>query len=174
MTRFFLIFTLLVVVPFAAELTPIVQSVFVMPFTSVIARASALLMQAWDAEVLAQGKIIWDASSGFAVSIEAGCNGVEAGIVLLAAMLAFPATWQEKLAGITVGLVTVQGLNLIRIITLFYIGQWNQTLFEWAHLYIWQALIMLDVLVVFLLWLRWLSKREASTTAAIPASNLDG
>jgi hypothetical protein len=26
--------------------------------------------------------------------------------------------------------------------------------FEWAHLYVWQALIMLDVLIVWLIWVR--------------------
>jgi hypothetical protein len=29
--------------------------------------------------------------------------------------------------------------------------------FEFAHLYLWQALIMLDVLVVWLLWVRYLA-----------------
>jgi len=95
--------------------------------------------------------------TGFAVSIEAGCNGVEAGIILVAAILAFPSRWREKLIGIVVGLATIQALNLLRIISLFYIGQWNRTFFEWAHLYVWQTLIMLDVLIVFLLWLRWQS-----------------
>jgi hypothetical protein len=30
--------------------------------------------------------------------------------------------------------------------------------FEWAHLDIWQALIMVDVLIIFLIWLRFLPK----------------
>jgi hypothetical protein len=30
--------------------------------------------------------------------------------------------------------------------------------FEWAHLYVWQALIMLDVLVVWLIWVRTLPR----------------
>jgi hypothetical protein len=34
------------------------------------------------------------------------------------------------------------------------LGQWNYQAFEFAHLYLWQALIMLDVLVVWLLWIR--------------------
>ncbi len=164
MTRFFLFFVLLVVVLFAAELTPWAQEAVVIPFTMGIAKLSAGLMQLWDDQVASHRKIIWDSVSGFAVSIEAGCNGVEAGIVLTAAMLAFPASWVEKLIGITVGMVTVQVLNLARIVTLFYLGQWNETAFEWAHLYIWQALIMLDVLIVFLLWLRWLSPRRPSAS----------
>ena len=48
----------------------------------------------------------------------------------------------------------------------FYLGQWNETAFEWAHLYIWQALIMLDVFVVFLFWVRWLSRRRTPAVAA--------
>jgi exosortase H (IPTLxxWG-CTERM-specific) len=170
MTRFFSLFAFLVVVMFGAQLTPPVQEGLVIPFTTAIARLSAILMQAWDDQVMSQGKLIWDAAGGFAVSIEAGCNGVEAGIVLIAAMLAFPSTWTEKLVGMTVGMLTVQALNLLRIITLFYLGQWHQTWFEWAHLYLWQALIMLDVLAVFLLWLRWLSRRRPAAPAAAEAN----
>jgi len=47
-------------------------------------------------------------------------------------------------------------LNLVRIISLYYLGQWNYTAFEWFHLYLWQALIILDALVVWLIWLRTL------------------
>ena len=42
------------------------------------------------------------------------------------------------------------------MISLFYLGQWNLDVFEWAHLYVWQALIMLDVLIVWLVWVRTL------------------
>ena len=93
-------------------------------------------------------------TNGFAVSIEAGCNGVEATLVLLAAMLAFPAPWRHKVVGLVIGVVAVQLLNILRVISLFYLGQWNYDVFEWAHLYVWQALIMLDVLVVWLIWVR--------------------
>ena len=50
--------------------------------------------------------------------------------------------------------VAIQALNLVRIVSLFYLGQWNFQWFEWAHLYVWQALIMLDALIVWLLWIR--------------------
>ena len=104
--------------------------------------------------------------NGFAVSIESGCNGVEATIVLIAAILAFPAPWKRRFVGLAVGVVAVQGLNIIRVISLFYLGQWNLDVFEWAHLYVWQALIMLDVLIVWLIWVRTL---PASRAAAAPA-----
>ena len=94
--------------------------------------------------------------TGFAVTILAGCNGVEAMIVLLAGMLAFPAPWKHRAIGILAGLAAVQALNVVRVVSLFYIGQWDLRVFQWAHLYLWQALIMLDVLIVWLIWIRTL------------------
>lgn len=163
MNKFFLSFLIILIILFAAELTPIVQNWFVIPFTSQIAYLCSLLMQLMDDQVRASGKIIWDIKTNFGIAIEAGCNGVEAGIVLVAAMLAFPSKWIHKLIGISMGLLTIQILNIVRIITLFYLGQWDKTIFEWAHLYIWQALIMLDVLLVMLLWLRWIFRQKRAT-----------
>ena len=155
MFKFFLIFIFLQVVLFAAELTPPAQQYIVIPFTELIARFSAWIIQMFDSRVISEGIILQHMDNGFAVAIQAGCNGVEATIVLFSAILAFPSPWKYKLWGISIGFLAIQLLNLIRIISLFYIGQWNQTVFEWAHLYIWGALIMLDVLIIFLVWLRF-------------------
>ena len=75
-------------------------------------------------------------------------------MVLVAAMLAYPAPLGHKLIGLLAGLSAVQLLNIVRVVSLFYLGQWSLAAFEWAHLYLWQALIMLDVLVVWLVWIR--------------------
>ena len=126
-------------------------------------------MTLFDANVVATGKVMRSTANGFAVSIEAGCNGVEATIVLIAAILAFPASWPRKLAGLAAGIAAVQGLNVVRVISLFYLGQWSFQVFEWAHLYLWQALIMLDVLVVLLIWVRTLPRDDGGGAARRPA-----
>lgn len=166
MVRFFLWFLVLQAALFGLELTPWAQGWFVVPWTHTLAAISASIVQLFDPRVLAYGKVLQSASNGFAVSIEAGCNGVEATIVLVAAILAFPASWRRKLVGLAIGIVAVQGLNIVRVISLFYLGQWNFSVFEWAHLYVWQALIMLDVLVVWLLWVRTLPRPAAGLPAA--------
>jgi exosortase H (IPTLxxWG-CTERM-specific) len=158
MVRFFVGFLIVQAVLFGAELTPWAQQWFVVPWTNALAAISADIVKLFDTQVLADGKILQSLRNGFAVSIEAGCNGVEATIVLVAAMLAFPATWRRKLAGLAIGIVAVQGLNVIRVISLFYLGQWREDAFEFAHRYVWQALIMLDVLVIWLLWVRALPR----------------
>ena len=58
-------------------------------------------------------------------------------------------------------------MNIVRIISLFYLGDWNFDLFSWVHLYLWPTLIMLDVLIVFVVYLRYLSGKAPS---AVPAS----
>lgn len=161
MLRFAFGFTLILLALFTLQLLPVGQSWVVLPFTEFIAAFSAWLVQLMDADVYASGKVLQDVRSGFAVSIEAGCNGVEATIVLVSAILAFPSPWRMKLIGIVAGFLAIQAMNLLRIISLFYLGQWNQTAFEWAHLYIWQSLITLDVLIVFLIWLRHLPDESA-------------
>ena len=160
MIRFFILFLVIQAVLFGGELTAPAQDYFVVPWTNLLATISAGLVAFFDPNVLVTGKIVESTTNGFAVSIEAGCNGVEATIVLVAAMLAFPAPWKNKIIGLVIGIIAVQGLNVVRIISLFYLGQWNYEVFEWAHLYVWQALIMLDVLIVWLLWVRTLPRSD--------------
>lgn len=160
MKRFFLIFLVVQAVLFGIEMLNPVQAAVVHPWTGLLARASAVIAHLIDPTVIAYDRILQSAKTGFGVSIEAGCNGVEASIVLIAAVLAFPSSWRMKLWGIGLGFVAVQGVNLIRIVSLFFLGQWNYQVFEFAHLYMWQALIMLDVLVVWLLWIRWVAKSD--------------
>ncbi len=166
MLRFLTLFLVIVVALFAVELTPPAQHALVHPWTAAVARLSAALVTPFDGHVLAFGRVLQSTSDGFAVSIEAGCNGVEASLILAAAILAFPAPWTRKAAGIAGGLLAVQLLNLVRVISLFYLGQWSRTAFEWAHLYVWQTLIMVDVLVVWLLWLRWVRVGDARRASA--------
>jgi exosortase H (IPTLxxWG-CTERM-specific) len=164
--RFFLVFVALQALLFGAELTPWAQRYFVVPWTNALAAISAWIVTVADPNVVATGKVLRSTTNDFAVSIEAGCNGVEATIVLIAAVLAFPAPWKNRLVGLAAGIIAVQGLNIVRVISLFYLGQWNMQVFEWAHLYVWQALIMLDVLIVWLVWVRTLPRTGAGTEAA--------
>jgi exosortase H (IPTLxxWG-CTERM-specific) len=164
--RFGLRFAAIVVALFAAELTPPGQRFVVEPWTALVARAASASMRAFDPGVIVSGPTIMQPANGFAVTILAGCNGIEAMIVLAAALLAYPAPLKHRLAGLAVGALAIQSLNLVRIVSLFYIGQWNRDVFEWAHLYAWQALIMLDALIVWLLWLRTLPRAPEGPVAA--------
>tara|TARA_B110000977_G_scaffold157941_1_gene201204 strand:+ start:293 stop:784 length:492 start_codon:yes stop_codon:yes gene_type:complete len=160
-------FLLILIALFTVEMLNPVQEHVITPFTSLLAHLSAVLILPFDNSVIAYGKVLQFKDSGFAVSIEAGCNGVEATIVLIAAICAFPASWRARLIAISLGFLAIQVLNIVRIISLFYLGNWNLEYFSWIHLYLWPALIMLDVLVVFIFYLRYLSKQTQPLETAV-------
>lgn len=161
MLRFFTIFSVLLIGLFTLEILQPAEKYVILPFTSLIADISVWIVTLFDDNVLAVGNVIRDKTNGFGVRIERGCNGLEAVIILFSAIFAFPAPFKYKMVGFVIGFFAIQALNLVRIISLFYLGQWNYTAFEWFHLYLWQALIILDALVVWLIWLRRLPHTQA-------------
>jgi exosortase H (IPTLxxWG-CTERM-specific) len=166
MFRFVLIFLVSLLLLFTLELLQPVQTHVILPFTTAIAHVSVWLMRLFDHSVVAHDNDILNALTGGGIQIVAGCNGVEAVLILVSAVLAFPAPWSHKLAGIGLGFLAIQTLNLVRIISLFYLHEWNHVWFEWFHLYLWQALIILDALVFWLLWLRWLPRVQPAASGA--------
>jgi exosortase H (IPTLxxWG-CTERM-specific) len=165
-TRFVTVFVLILATLFTLEMLEPVQEHVIVPFTAMLAHLSAAIILPFDSSAIAYGKVLQFKDTGFAISIEAGCNGVEAAIVLIAAIIAFPASWRARLTAISLGFLAIQVMNLARIISLFYLGNWNMEFFSWIHLYLWPVLIMLDVLIVFVVYLRYLSSNRNPTVAA--------
>ena len=62
----------------------------IQPFTGLLAALSTAIMLSFYNTVTARGRILRDATTGFAVSIESDGNGVEAALVLTAGAVAFP------------------------------------------------------------------------------------
>jgi exosortase H (IPTLxxWG-CTERM-specific) len=158
--RFITLFSVILISLFTIEMLVPVQEHVIAPFTGMLARLSAAIILPFDSSAVAYGKILQFRDTGFAVSIEAGCNGVEATIVLIAAVIAYPASWGARFLAIVLGFLAIQVMNLARIISLFYLGNWNMEIFSWIHLYLWPSLIMLDVLIVFIVYLRYLSAHQ--------------
>jgi len=134
------------------------------PFTAGIARVSGAVLDTMGQSVTMQGTVIRNAR--FAVNIRNGCNGVEAMLIFLAAVLAFPATWRSRLLGLGLGILAIQVVNLIRVVALFLTGTYFPKLFDASHTVIWQTLVILSGV---LLWIFW-ANRFAAPVPAEPAS----
>jgi exosortase H (IPTLxxWG-CTERM-specific) len=96
---------------FTLEILQPAEKYVILPFTSFIADISVWIIQFFDQGVIAKANVIRDQASGFGVRIERGCNGVEAMIILFAAIFAFPAPFKNKLIGFVVGFFAIQILN---------------------------------------------------------------
>ena len=122
----------------------------IVPFTELVARASGALLNLIGQSVAVSGTVI--RSSRFAVNINNGCNGVEAMLILLASIVAFPASMKARAAGLVLGAIAVQALNAVRIITLYLLGAYQPRLFDLFHTAVWQIAIILAAIGFFLAW----------------------
>jgi exosortase/archaeosortase family protein len=70
-------------------------------------------------------------------------------------VLAFPAKIKAKLTGIIWGIPFLSVANVVRIALVTAIGAWRPSLFEYAHVYLMQVIMVMLVCVTCLIWLRW-------------------
>jgi exosortase H (IPTLxxWG-CTERM-specific) len=123
---------------------------FVVPFTAAIARASAAVLDLIGQPIRIDGTRVY--GTGFAVDIENGCNGIEALIIFLSATLSFPAPWPARLAGLAIGVIGIQIVNLVRVVALFLTGVYFPKLFDSSHTVIWQTVVILSGVLLWILW----------------------
>jgi exosortase H (IPTLxxWG-CTERM-specific) len=135
------------------------------PFTGGVARVSGATLDLLGQDVRMQGTII--RGKRFAVNIRNGCNGVEAMLIFLAAVLAFPAPWRARLLGLVIGIVAIQAVNLIRVVALYLTGAYFPSWFDASHTVIWQTVVILFSVLLWILWAnRLAAPRNSQETAA--------
>ena len=118
----------------------------------VMAQISNLVLRLLGAGTTIDGVII--RSSRFAVQVVAGCTGLQTMVIFIAAVLAYPSQLSQKLRGIMMGVSIIFLLNLVRVVTLFYIGMLAPQYFEVAHLLVWQYLIVASTAIILIAWVR--------------------
>lgn len=147
---FLILFVLILASSFALIAWNPVNDRVIEPFTGAIARAGGAVLNLLGQQTSMNGTII--RSSRFAVNIRNGCNGVEAMLIYFAAVLAFPASWKSRLLGVAFGFVAIQLVNLVRVVALFLTGVYLPQLFDSSHTVIWQTVVILAGVLLWILW----------------------
>ena len=153
--RFVLLFCAVLLASNLILLVPAVRTGFVDPWTALNAAWAAELASALGLPCQTSG-ILVSAGSG-QLAVKPGCNGVHALLLCLSAILAYPASWSRKAAGVALATVGVFGLNLVRLVNLFFVADRYPARLEFFHVYVWQTLIALLAFGIFLLWGRFLA-----------------
>ena len=148
--RFLIRFVVLLAVLYLPLTLQPVDTAVIVPFSRAIAVASGAILNAMGQHVTVSGVIL--TAGSHAVSIQNGCNGIEAIVFLVAAILAFPATWRQRVVGLVTAIVVIQLLNLVRVVTLFLLNRYKPDLFELFHLAIWQTIIGGAAIALFYVW----------------------
>jgi exosortase H (IPTLxxWG-CTERM-specific) len=139
-----------------------VNDAFVVPYTTLIAKVSGIILGLLGEDITINGCVL--RSPRFAVTIYNGCNGLITSLIFVSGVLAFPARWSAKAIGFVGGLLAIQAINLVRIISLFYIGIYFPKLFNSSHIFIWQSLVILAGVTLWITWAHLFGappKREA-------------
>lgn len=90
----------------------------------------------------------------FAVTVVPACTGQFTLLILFSMLMAFPASLSMKLRGLVTGFLLILGLNLIRLVSLFFIGEAYPEIFDDVHLYVWQAITITVALLFWYFWAR--------------------
>ena len=91
-------------------------------------------------------------SDNFVANVVAECTAIGPLILYIGAVVAYPASKRAKIAGVAAGAVVLTGVNLVRIMSLFWIGEAYPEYLDVAHLLVWQSAIILLAIVMWLLW----------------------
>ena len=134
------------------------------PFTAGVAKVSGVTLNLIGQGIEMEGTII--RNDRFAVNIRNGCNGVETMIIFLAAVVSFPAPWKARLTGLGLGLLAIQGINLVRVVALFLTGVYFPNFFDSSHTVVWQTIV---ILFGVFLWIFWANRFANPTPAEAPA-----
>jgi exosortase H (IPTLxxWG-CTERM-specific) len=104
---------------------------------------------------------------GFSVTIIEECTGIYEGLILAAALLAYPTAWRHTLVGFALGMPLIYAMNVLRIAVLLVAGGYSQSWFDFMHLYFWQVTMIAMVAAAWLAWLWWVV-RDETHPAALP------
>ncbi len=165
MRRFLALFPLALIVGFGLLQVPVVEAA-VARFTVSLVGICGAVIHACGGHAMVIGDVLQSPSNGSGVKVENGCNAVNVTILLWAAILTYPAPWLQKLKGVAAGTLALHAVNLLRIISLYYLQQYNQQWFDFAHFYLWEGLIVLDTLVIFWIWAALVRRSGSGRDAA--------
>jgi len=91
-------------------------------------------------------------SPSYSMEVVTACTGLFVTTIFLSAVIAYPSRLQAKLIGVLAGVPAIFLLNVVRLVSLFYIGRYLPKFADRAHLLVWQSLVILLTLVLWLFW----------------------
>jgi len=120
------------------------------PFTSFIVLVSSFLINIFGGTSMVDGTHL--STPRFGINVVDGCNGIYATAILLSGIIAYPSKIKHKAMGMLLGFIAIFALNLVRVITLLYMGQYFPDIFKEIHVFIWQPLIILWAIYIWYIW----------------------
>lgn len=162
--RFVLVFGLLTAAFNLLYYTKLARTDLFRSYLNANAFVSAVVLRGLGTDASASAGVL--SGGAFVMKIAVGCDGLQPIALYCFAVLASPIPLRFKLPGLLAGTAALLGLNVVRIVTLFWAGVHAPRLFEMLHVDIWQTVFIIAALTLWILWALWAMKRQASIVHA--------
>src|SRR5262249_3166066 len=140
--RFLGLFALIFAISyFVFGIAPGVREHLIKPYTGWLALAVATVLNWFGEGASVIGEMVM--SKRFSLTMGMGCDGVEASCLFMAGVLAYPASRRAKVIGLLGGMPLIHGINLLRLVGLFYAGVYLPSIVEEVHVYVAQTIVIL-------------------------------
>jgi len=161
--RFVLLFAVLMGVFELAFATSFVKEQLFPAYLRINANVSAGLLRVFREPASAMGASI---TGRYPLTIERGCDAIEPSALFLAGVLAFPVRLMAKVPGMLIGTVCLMLLNLVRIVSLYYVGVHMPRWFHVMHVDVWQPIFIVVAIAFWVLWALWATREMAQKSHA--------
>jgi exosortase/archaeosortase family protein len=151
--RFVGLFALLMGVFYVASITSWFEDLVWVPYLRLNADVSNGILRLLGQDVTVDDRTI--SSLRCTILVERGCDAIYPAALYLAAVLAFPVSGRSKLPGVLIGAPALLVINLIRIVSLYFVAAYWRRAFEMMHLEVWQALFIFLAVLFWGIWAWW-------------------
>ena len=126
------------------------QSEAVVIFARTTAHLTAMALSVLGEAVRVEGVSLYSPLLNMRIVSE--CTAITPTIVFTSAVLAFPSKVSAKLKGVFLGTLALYVINLMRVVSLYYIGTHSPEQMEFAHIVVWQAIMVFFAIGLWSLW----------------------
>jgi len=149
--------------------TPANETTAFRPYLAFIARVMGGILSLAGYEASVSETVI--STPQFSLEIVRGCDAIEPAAMYMAAVLASPVGVWPKLPGILIGTAAIMLINLLRIVSLFFVGVYYPDAFDILHEDVWQAVFVVLALGFWAIWVQWATRVPATSNQARSVAN---
>ncbi len=140
------------------------------PLRALTAEGALTLIRLMGMEAIREGSTVYQ-PGGFAYEVSRGCTGLVGAGLLIVSILAYPAARGHRHVGISLCVPAFLGLNLVRLVHLFYVGVYRPEVFHVLHETVWQAGMAVAAFGLWFGWTVWAHRADGAQKPAPPKSS---
>ena len=160
--RFVLVFGVLLLAGNLLMIAPLHDRMVVIRFLELNASvAGAVLRLLGEAPQVAGQTVSGEVGS---ITVGHGCDAAQPIVILVSAVIATPAAWRKRAVGVVVGVGVLVAMNMIRIVSLYYVSAWRPDWFHIIHVDVWGALF---IILAVTLWIGWANRALPSAVLEV-------